>query len=599
MKDKCILPTIIILLIVGSSAYADRQLDGTETLQILQQLTSQPRKTWIPAGTIRVTHEEYKAPKTTDQVEISSQINQKLAEYQNMADKPELTENMQKLKLDAIPFNVRYELSNEYTMMSSVTVKYDGSRFYWEINVETRSDSVRPGTELADNFMTDEFNLEWNGRRIYAWDGERYTNYFLSSNRAIIDSTDNAQPIVKGPLTAGVVPWGYGPYSYDSLAACDSSAVEKYINGQTQIHLTLNRPNRTEIYVLDTAKNYAVISGSIDSYHNQVISNRYSDYQLVSGNWVPGTILLERYEEGTNRLLARDLWNIITIDGAIPTFESFVVEFQTDALKEVFTPVAEKSSIYYHSDTVDTDQLLAESLSFAAKEGLQKQNCATAALKYTLGQLGKEVSDSDLAELVDGSNNTTSLLAMKQFAEAQGLYCRAVTTDIDTLRNLNNCQVILHIPGKKHFVVLESIDNQFVRTIDLTERKFYYRTDVSFFGMDWSGGTALLISNSAIGGQLNDIGQSGLAGITGAAYDCNALRQNYNVIYCANPIESECEGWYRVFYERWGCGTAESGSCSQSSMIRYKKSPCVLDPYDLNACIITGNWTIYYMQACL
>ena len=58
------------------------------------------------------------------------------------------------MKLDAIPFNVRYKLSNEWAMSSHVTVKYDNGRFYWEINVDSRSDSVKPDASLAGNYMT-------------------------------------------------------------------------------------------------------------------------------------------------------------------------------------------------------------------------------------------------------------------------------------------------------------------------------------------------------------------------------------------------------------------------------------------------------------
>jgi hypothetical protein len=187
---------------------------------------------------------------------------------------------------------------------------------------------------------------------------------------------------------------------------------------------------------------------------------------------------------------------------------------------------------------------------------------------------------------------------MKQFAEGLGLYCHAVTTDIDTLADLKNCQVILHIPGKMHFVILESINNGYVRIIDFTKRSFYYRTDINFFDMDWPDGTALLISNNPIAGKFTDIDDKQLAGLRGYTfYDCNVLRQDYNVIYCTY-IAGMCQGDYRVFYERWGCGVAESGSCSQSKMIRYKKSPCIEDPDDPFACTVTGEWTYYYMQAC-
>ena len=66
MKTKHILLAVAFLLSASRIAFADRPLDRTETLQILEQLTSQPRKTWISAGTIEATREEYRAPRITE-----------------------------------------------------------------------------------------------------------------------------------------------------------------------------------------------------------------------------------------------------------------------------------------------------------------------------------------------------------------------------------------------------------------------------------------------------------------------------------------------------------------------------------------------------
>ena len=599
MKTKHILLAVALFLSVNCVAFADRELDRTEILQIFERLTSQPRKTWIPAGMIEATHEEYRAPKITDPNEINNRIGEKIQAYQSNPDKPELTENLQKMKLDAIPFNVRHELFNEYMMNSTVTVRFDGDRFYWEINVDSRVDSVKPGANLAGNFMTEQFNLNWNARRIFAWDGEKYTTYFLPGNHAIVDSTGDTPHVVNGPLTAGIIPWGYGFYAYENLSAIESSAVKRDVDGQAQIHLTLNNSDGSEmVFLMDPEKDYAVISCSINGAANSVISKQYSNYQLKSGYWVPTTILMERYDAGSNRLLARDLWDITSIDGNVPEADSFEVEYETDALVEYASHITDKPTMYRYSPMVDTDLLLAERLAFAASEGTQPQNCATAALKYAVSQLGKDVTDSQLAQLVSEPDKTTSLYAMKQFAQDLGLFCRAVKTDIQTLRGLDGCEVILHIPGKNHFVVLGSIDDEYVRVVDLANNKFYYRTDVNFFSMDWSEGTALLISNQSIRGEFTEIKESELENIIGASgYQCNTLRQEYNVIFCSY-FAGECGGQYYVFFERWGCGAAESGSCSQSKMIRYAKTPCINNPYYPWMCNVTGEWTCYYMRAC-
>jgi hypothetical protein len=307
---------------------------------------------------------------------------------------------------------------------------------------------------------------------------------------------------------------------------------------------------------------------------------------------------LERYEARSNRLLARDLWDITSINTTLPESYDFEVDYETDALIEYFSFNDSKSEMYRYSQRVDTDQLLAERLAYAASEQAQSQNCATAALKYAVGRLGKDINDRELTRLVSGPDKTTSLHQMKQFIQSLGLYCRAVKTDIDTLKNLKDCEIILHIPNKEHFVALDAIDDEYVWMIDLASNKFYYRTDIDFFGMDWTEGTALIMSNSPIKGKFDEIDKREFGNITGSSgYQCNVLRQIDDDIFC-EFVGGECLGYYRVFYERWGCGIAESGSCSQSTMVRCEKSLCIEDPYDPYGCDTEEEWTAYYMKAC-
>ena len=598
MKTKHFIVTVIFLLSSSCIAFADRVLERAEILQIFQQLTSQPRKTWIPAGTIKATHEEYKAPKITDPNKINSRITEKIAEYQNNPQKRELTGDLQKMELDAIPFNVRHELSNEYLMSSSVIVRFDGNRFYWEINAASRTDSVKPGKNLAGNFMTKQFDMDWNGRRIFAWDGEKYTTYFLPGNHATVDTTGRTPHVVNGPLTAGIVPWGYGYYSYDNLVSLSSAATEKQVDSQTQVYLTLSNADGSQmLFVMDPRKDYAVLTCSI-SGGNFVASKQYSDYRSVSGRWDPATILLEQYEAESNRLLVRDLWKITGIDANVPASYDFDVNYETDALVEHFAFSGGTPETYRYSQTANTELLLAERLVYKAAEKTLPQNCATASLKHVASQLGKDVTDQQLAELVDKLNGRTSLYAMKQFVQGLGLYCRAIKTDIETLKSLNGCKAVLHIPGKEHFIVLDSIDNKYVWTIDLGNNKFYYHTDINFFGMDWTEGTALLVSNSPIAGEFDEIDDGKLQTIIGAAgYSCTRLLQEYNVIFCSQ-VGGLCGGLYEEYYERWGCASATSGSCSSYILIRYKTSPCIEDLYYPDMCNVTGEWTCYNMRAC-
>ena len=599
MNTKHFSNAILLSLSIGCIAFADRQLDRGEILQIFEKLTSQPRNTWISAGTIEAAHEEYRAPKISDTAEISRQITDELAEYQNNSNKRELTEDLQKLRLDAIPFNVRYRQSNRYTMNSNVVVRFDGDRFYWEIKVGSRTDSVRPDASLAGNFMTDQFDLAWNTRRIFAWDGQKYTMYFLPGNQAIVDTTSSIQRSVHGPLTAGVIPWGYGYCTYKNLSAAETSAEEKDIDKQTQIHMTITNTDGLEmVFVLDPGKDYAVISSTVNGI-DTVISTQYGNYQLVSGNWVPSNISIDKYDARDNKLLAYDIWSFTSISGKIPSPGSFNVDYEPDALIEYRSYLTSKPAMYSYSYTIDTDLLLLDRLSYAASEGTQQQNCATAALKYTITQSGKDVTDRQLGQLVSRQDETTSLYTMKQFVQHLGLYCRAVQLDIKTLQKLDGCEVILHIPGKNHFIVLGEIDDRYVSSIDLTNNKFYYRTDVAFFGMDWTEGIALLISKKPIKiqGGFVEIADNQLQNIIGGAgYSCTSLQQEYDVSYC-DEYGGECFGSYELYWERWGCESATSGSCSTSSMLRYADAPCFNDPYNPWSCDI-GSFSSHYTRAC-
>jgi hypothetical protein len=132
MKARFLLPVVVLLLCLTTLASGQRTLQSDEILQIFTKLTSEPRTAWIPAGTIGATHREQREPKITDSTVLADEIDKRVKEYKDKPNKIELTDELQKMKLAAIPFNVRYKLANRHTMDSTVVVKYDGERFYWE-----------------------------------------------------------------------------------------------------------------------------------------------------------------------------------------------------------------------------------------------------------------------------------------------------------------------------------------------------------------------------------------------------------------------------------------------------------------------------------
>lgn len=589
---------MILFLAVCMSvpAWAQSSVERARVLEIIEKLTSTGRQSWIPAGTIEARHQEYKAPETTNAAVIDRAIEQAVSEYQNAADKAERSAELQKMHLDAIPFNVRYELSNEMSMTSSVVVRYDGYRFHWEVAVSSRSDSVRPSADLAGNYTVKYFNRSWNDRRIFAWDGQKYTIYAVSAGGAIVDASDRMPRAVTGPLTAGFIPWGSGPLSYASLIAAKISATEIARDGITQIEMTVEQSNGSYMsFVLDPSKDFAVTSATLPGANNTVVSNDYSGYRNFGGYWIPKSVLVEHHDLLTNRLLRSDKWDFTTVSTSVPGPEKFNVALGANTVVEYYSTMATKASVYHYSNAVDTELLLAERLAYAAGEGIEPQNCATASLQYAATQMGKTPTVNQLRQMV-GADGQTTMYDLKQAARSLGLHSRVVQTDVATLETLSGCKAILHLPNQNHFVVLDQIDGRYAWTVDLSKDAFYCRKDKGFIAGDWSDGIALLISDRPIEGPFADVPDSVLRGITGGAgWSCTQLLQNEYVLPCEGQGYT-CYGYFQWYYERWGCEQAASGDCSHQQLALMAGSDCYWDP--IGRCRVTGIWDWYSISAC-
>jgi hypothetical protein len=57
MNARIFLSINILVLFLSGITFADRPLNRAEILQIFEQLTTHPRKTWTPAGTIEATNQ--------------------------------------------------------------------------------------------------------------------------------------------------------------------------------------------------------------------------------------------------------------------------------------------------------------------------------------------------------------------------------------------------------------------------------------------------------------------------------------------------------------------------------------------------------------
>jgi hypothetical protein len=533
----------------GISAFADRQLDRTEIVQIFQTLTNQPRRTWIPGGVIQAQHFQYRA-------------------------------------------------STGYTADSSVLARYDGDRFYLEI---TRNSAAGPTEPGAPSQVGPE------NKKISVWDGDRHIMYFKSTKNAIVSEGKSDIPAgLIGPLTAGIVPWGHGSYTLDSLLAAESSAV---VDDQGLVHLTMRMPanglNVEILFVLDPTKQYAVLSCSISDGGMSSITKTYEDYDLVSGRWIPTTISIERYKYSGNtpQLISSDYWYLTSIQISSPGPAAFRVAYDEGAYVGFFSPLTESPLSYYHSNAIDTESLLHERLAIAAGDP-QTQNCATVAMKHAAQRLGKNVPDANLAQLVHGPNKSTSLYELRQFAQRLGLHCRAVKTDIQTLKNLPACQVILHLPGPKHYVVLDRIDNEYAWIIDLDGSRFYSRLKLDDFALDWREGTALLLSSEPVSlqGTSTEMNDTELLNIVGSTdtYSCTEVIQTYNYRLCSwAPPAFVCGGRYRIWNNLLGCkADPQGGSCTGSLLVALAWWYCGEDPENLGSCITEDETHLVYMHAC-
>ncbi|MBN2128079.1 MAG: hypothetical protein JW741_01225, partial [Sedimentisphaerales bacterium] len=285
----------------------------------------------------------------------------------------------------------------------------------------------------------------------------------------------------------------------------------------------------------------------------------------------------------------------ILVDGTVPGAEAFSVEYNADTTVEYHSPVTGAATFNY-SNMADTDQLLAERLTYAATKGKRPSNCATVALKHAASQLGKTVSEAVLAKLVRADGQTT-LYDLKQAAQGLGLYCRAVQTDIKTLANLPGCVAILHLPGKNHFVVLDHVDEQYAWLVDLSSNRFYYRLSLDTLPIDWPQGTALLLSSRSIQGPFRDIGNSALSSIVGAVdgWACTKVLQEAAYSECI-PLPGDCTGYLRVYPLLYGCEPASNASCTEYPHDRLYLLPCYWDP-ERGACRADEMY-VYLAKAC-
>lgn len=592
---------VVAVLSFAGVGFADRPLDRGEILELAKHLTDRPVKTWIDAGTLYARHTRYRAPKVLDRKEIHRRAGEAVDAYLAKAQKPEKTARLQQMRLDAIPFNILYRLANEYTTTSYVVLRFDGLRFYWEIAVNSHQDALAVPPELADNWYADRFDLRWNQRRVFAWDGEKYVTYFRSGNHAIITDTPSG---VNGPLTAGVIPWGYGAYTYEALSTGQVSGMLIDRDGSPVIQLTVARDDHTEDFAFSVEQDYVLLSYARTSATER-IKHTYGDFEPAGDRYCPRRIAIERFD-GTSpgRLLARDTWEILKIDDEDTLAGGFDVAYDYDALIEDHRFGASPLIYRYASPMlpsargVESDQLLRQRLEILRASDPSGQNCATACLKYVCDKLGVRPSGRDLRALLHGPERETSMLEMREFLTDRGLNAVAVKVTLDELALLADCHVILHLDDERHYVVFAGADDEFVRLIDLDRNGFYYRVPVARFAADMKR-AALLVSDRppAVAGSIARIDPPDLDRIVaaGSCSECNTQIQSSLDEGCVEEVGS-CSK-HTEYFERWACGAADSGTCSESGVAMKREENCEPD-LTTGKCTGDGDWKSTSGLAC-
>jgi hypothetical protein len=529
---------LLVCSVLVPWAVADQPMETTDILLLLEKLCRQPADGWINHGRIEAIHH------STDRTDRS-------------------TETLE-------------------------TVTTDGNRFIWHIRMNAGDDA-----ESSPN--QSEF-IEWNRDRTFIWDSQSYTLCFKSGTSAIVYENPSMPVNVSGPLTAGYIPWGKGVFTVENLSAALPSATTNGSHVQLMLRPSGGPPMQ---FVLDSDRDHAVLSYTLFKPDGSKTTQIYGNYIQQQDKWLPMNIQIDRYDR--HGLLVSDAWEIVSVNEFLPPLECFTAAFQEKAFVEVHSPVLNKPVFYRHSTKRNIKPLLEDRFITALKKEQQQQNCGTVAAGKILSAFGICVTDSELETLVRAESGDISLYQLRQFIQKKGLFCLPLKTSISGLERFKGAQVILHFPHKKHFVLLDRIENNTLWIIDLDRQTFYHCMDTDQFKQEW-GGIALVVSEMPL---LIDtmevpVPDPVLKNITGSAdYSCSDLIQDYDVAFCPEMVMGTCGGRYGVWYQRYACKKDSSGGyCSGTGVIGSVYSSCTEDMYDPTQCFPTGNYIGRYMRAC-
>jgi hypothetical protein len=223
--------------------------------------------------------------------------------------------------------------------------------------------------------------------------------------------------------------------------------------------------------------------------------------------------------------------------------------------------------------------------------------CGIIAMQYVAEKLGKAATLKELQEMVHGNGRDVSFFQLKAIAEKLGLYACAVKVDLVTIGALDY-EKILYLPETKHFVVVGHIDEKYVRLIDLSSNRFYYRDTIEHLNSMWQG-QVLLVDNKSLylASPIIELPYEETCKIIGGGCQkCDKKLQDAADFPC-QEVSGECGGEHTVYYQRYGCGSASTSPCNETGMVGHKSEACVSDPNTQN-CTGDGEWASSSIQAC-
>lgn len=647
MKTLLFYTLACLFFLSGPSLMQARTLSPAQVQSMLNELAADPTETWISAGRVTgtVIEESWPAYDYTDR-EISSRITGEITNFQDNPPASFVDAQFLFDHQEAIPYNVRYFYRASSRKEEHFQILLDHDQFTWQTELirfqdlmALRDDSVIPYhlTPEDERFFarvtppahaSKRFNPDWNQQSTVAWDGQEFLIHNHSPEHRINHALRRVTPVLPSarpaPLIAGLIPWGKGIYTLDSLSQAIVSGTETRVDGLPATQLVIHSgtgPSRVQVTATLVRKitpqgrpAHALVSSEVLRGDQWALSVSHSGHIWLENRWVPTQIVSERpHARYRAERLVRETFLLEFHSGQVN--EQDMRPLMKDTWVEYQAPGMPNPLRYQMSETLDSELLLQEKIGLMVSKSPAKQrvslqntnmgpgrNCATLALGHAARCLGRPIAEQELAKGVDSAGKT-SLADLQTLARQQGLHCEVIQTDIDSLALLEACQIILYLPNEGHFTLLGDVDTFDVWLIDLQKNTFLYALNKQKFAAQWARGIALVLSKQSLAfpGRLHidSLSHSTLMNTRGGlSYDCTKLIQDGNIHDVPCPEGPPCDGTREDYSWILGCEPSDTGQCTSFTQWAMKEANCMLKATNPSQCT-SGRWTVvYYRFAC-